>query len=916
LRFYKQNTFEKLSLILTIQESIAVYLKPNLLDKMKRILFFIFILTLVNQLLTAQSRKVFEKTFTENVKLKFKPEYETASLPNYFIDEIAKALPKIRMYVKINYQYEMHAKVSKKGGKYLLKLKVGQIKHGGYFKYKGFDFSHLIAPARIEQSFLVKDLSSNTKHIQKVKINFHVNDSATSYIDGLKGVITYRILLIPNGVRYYYEKNQKIKFQEAVKNIDNYYDDNLKLEAIKKRLDALKYDEVGLVALRNVDLKYIEKDLAKIQIENYRKSLNIDSYDPIRLLQKYQTIIDLVQQKRNDMNQKMGNLDQINYTQALQELQAGNEQEAILLFKKSIDINPYFSPSIYQLSLIDYQHKRYTNSFSKLHHLLNDLKPNSDTKSQSITLGKKAYNSLMKECFEMNQDERFNQSIGLLEKAKFFCDSTKYIQCDYRLEQYISQATYGLYASYLSIANASLQKGRLDMCQDYMKMAKTYREQNTNRLKGHDPKAQKIMLALIEGLINQSAYANNEGDYDQASFLLSQARSLCEENPEIACKSIINKKEAILYQSKYNALIRKSIYFSKHYQAQKSKEYLSLAMTYQQIHSDYIPTSIGTDTIVGKVRYMMYQETIKNGKIDLEQNHYQFALSAFNKAKELETEYNLQKDNQLSTYIQKAAKPHILGVLEKAKLKAWGKYYTDAEHLLDSAIMLSQRYKLTQDDDIKSALSEVNKSLKKNICDILNTQYNVLIKKANASLRFDDYHNAAIYWRKAQLLRTKNTNCNLNTSIADAQLNKYQEDIIFSNELFLADSLANINSSNAFAHLATAENIRQHQARKLHSKKIKSMLDFLFEKNIATLNEMGISYYLNNKEAERALKLCKFALESGQTVKAELITQTAQLVAAYDKQKGLKLKTMSTKRFLDKKEWKELKKSYLRAAKK
>jgi len=883
---------------------------------MRQFFIIIFLLSFTSKVCYGQGNTLFQKSFTEDMELKFRPEYATSSLPNYFIDEIAKALPKIRMYVKINYRYDIQTKVVKKGNKYLLSLTISQINHGGHFKYKQFDFSHLIAPARIEQSFLVKDLSSNTQHKQYVKLDFKLQSTVTVAIDGLKGVITNRVAIDPNGVRYYYDNEQKAKFQQAVSSIDNYYDDALKLDALQKRVEALKYEEAGVVAIRNVDLKYIEKDLAKLQIDNYRNSLNLDSYDPIHLLQKYNKLKDEIQKRRSEMDEKMESLDQINYNEALVKLQDGEEKEAVALFKKSININPYFSPSIYQLSLIDNQHKRYTDCLSKLQHIFNDLKPDLDTKAKSLSLSKTCYDLLMNQCLELNNEERYNQSIGLLKKAKVFCDSTNDIQCDARLEQYITQATYGLYASYLSIANASLKKGRLDMCQDYMKMAKDYKSHNLDQLSGKNTKAQAIMMELIESLVNQSEIARDNGDFLKANDILNQAKQLCQDNPSINCKLAINKKEAKLHQAEYNTLIEKSLYYSKRNQGAKSKEYLSLAMTYQKIHSDYIPSTIGTDTIVGKVRYIMYKEAIRNGKTDLEQKKYEYALVAFSDAKDLEFEYTFKKDPMLATYTRQAAKPIVLDILKKGKLKAWGKYYDEASNLLDSAIMKSQHYDILQDVQVDSAITDLRERLKKNVCDKLNTQYNALIKKANMSLRFEDYHNAASFWRQAATLSDKSINCQLNTQSAKDKLSKYQTDIEYSTELFLADSLISINKKECFQHLVQAENIRVNKSSQLHSSKVKSLIDILFSYNDPDLNSSGIAYFINNEMPNEALKLCMFALQNNQEVKADLINQVATLIVAYDKQNNTDLKLMADKRFSNKKEYKSLKKAYLKASKK
>ena len=881
----------------------------------KAILIFVIIIFAVH-LINAQSKILYHKTSTEKFEVKFNPAYPTSTLPNYFVDEIAKAIPKIRMYTKINYQYSLETKVIKKGNKYHLFLKIKDITHGGNFKYKDFDFSHLVAPNQIEQSLKIDDISSHKTYFIKIRIGFHKQDSIWAPIKSLNGVITSRVSARPEKVRFVYDEDQKTRFQKAIEDIDNYYDDDLKLDALKKRFLALNFDKVDVVAIRNVDLKYIEKDLNKIQPKRYSESLNLDSYDPIRLLAKYNSLQNMIQRRREIMNQKMGSLDQVYYAQALEELEIGNEIAAQDFFQKSIKVNPYYSPSVYHLSLIDYQHKKYTDCFDNIKHILNDLKPDQNTKKQSINLANLAYDSLMQICHNLNKEEKYNQSIGLLYQAKSFCDSTKYFSCDNRLEQYISQAIYGLYSSYLSIARASLQKGRLDMCQDYMKMAMNFKTANKSKLIGKDAESKKIMVDLIGGLVQQSEQANTAGDLPKAKDLLNQAKKLCNENPDNGCKTLINKKQAIVIQEEYEGLIQQSLSYSKQHKANQSKEYLSLAKTYQQLHSDFIPTSLGTDTIDGKVRFLMYQENIANGKADLQQENFAYALTEFLEAKKLEDTYVFEKNHFLPIYIKEAAQPMILDILKQGNLKAWGKRYNEAALLLDSAVNMSEKYGLSDSLRVISATKDLQNQLKKNVCDQLNSEYNKLIQKANASIRFDDFYNAILYWKKASFIASNNLNCHIENKALLAKLKKYQYDMAYKVELHKADSLMDINVQEAFSHLKNAEECRLEYSSKMHMKTIPSLLNNILVYKKPELNTLGIRYFNANNEMESSFKLMQTSLINHELIDKKLITQTAHLLAIFDMDKSNSNSIMAEKRFGNKKELQTFKKAYIRASKK
>lgn len=881
---------------------------------MQKLILLIFILITTNQLSKAQGKLLFNKQLHSSIEVKFHPEYPTSTCPNYFIDEIAKAIPKIRMYVTINYQYFIETSILKDGGKYQLKARLGKITHGGNYKYKNFDFSHLVAPQQIEQSYLIKDLSSNTKHYQKIRINFKEGDSAQVDIKGLKGVITYRVFAKVHSVKYIYTEAQKLKFQKAVEDIDTYYDDALKLDALQARIKELDFNKADLVALHNVDLKYIEKDLDRIDIESYKTSLNLDAYDPIRLLPKYDSVAKMIAGYRQVMDAKMGNLDRFYYDQAQKELKGNNEKSALEFYKKSIEVNPYFSPSIYQLSRLDYQHKRYTDCFLKIQHILNDLKPGQEIKKQCIELSKMAYDSVMNICNKLNKEERYNQSIKLLYKTKTFCDSTKYIKCNSEIDQNISKAIYGLYASYLSIASASLNKGRLDMCYEYLAMAKRFKANNRAHLIGESSTAQKITLDLIAGLVEQSDEENRKNNQQIAIELLNKAKELCKQNPANACMSLINKNEAKIHQAKYAELIHQSLHFKGENQAQKRKNFLSLAITYQQLHSDYIPSSIGTDTIIGKVRYMMYQEYISNGIIELNNKNYADAFIEFKEAKKLENKYVFEKNKELDSYLKEAAKPNILKILEDGKLKAWGKYYDEAALLLDSAVNEAKRYNLNTNSDISEATKVLSGLLKNNACDKVLSEYNKWVKKANNSLRFEDYYHAAQFYNKALEVAETSNSCKIDLSQAKSKLSKYQWDIAYKTNLYYADSLESVKPELAFNYYVKAEELRLKYGAEMNSKHNKTLCDVLNMKNNAILNKKGLEYLMEQNRIEDSFKLSVKALKSGQTINIEVLRQLAKLLAAKDQSYGLNAIQQATKRFGNTKELHSFKREYLKAS--
>ena len=227
---------------------------------------------------------------------------------------------------------------------------------------------------------------------------------------------------------------------------------------------------------------------------------------------------------------------------------------------------------------------------------------------------------------------------------------------------------------------------------------------------------------------------------------------------------------------------------------------------------------------------------------------------------------------------------------------------------------MSNQWNMTQDGAIKKATFELNESLKKDVCEKLTTDYNKWIKKANTSLRFDDYYHASQYWKQAYAIAIKLPHCKLNSQQTQNQLQKYIYDIAYKTELHLADSLIWIDIDQAFKHMVNAENIRINKSSEMKSKSIKSLLDILFSYNNSKLNILGIRYFNKESQIENSYKLSIYALESHQEIDQELISETAHLLAIFDFESNSDNK-MAEKRFGTKKELQGFKKAYLKAIK-
>lgn len=722
----------------------------------KTILYIlILLLTFSSNTINAQEMTVYDENSNLEIEFKYDPYKPDNSLPNFFINELSDAQTRMRSFFKYYIKAQSSTQLIKNGNQYRLHIKIDSFKTKGNFEYKDFNFSKACLPEKVFYSYNIYE--NNTKKIQNRNITLNIYSNSylvfdSTFID-IIGNASYTIKKEKLG--YIFSKNQKENFYKSINYIKLYYKDGQKIKEINKDIAKLDASNIDKLLLQSIDIKYINKYFNKISIPEYKSYLSLSKTDPAGIYKEYLSTGAIIDSLYQLYISKINVLDSLYYAKGMLYKEDNNKNKALEYFEKSIDFSPEYLPSLYELALNEYNNKQYSEAGL----LLNNILQISSKNKKANILALNNYNAMLQQGIELNNTERYTEGLRILEEAKVFCTTNIHVlSCESYQDSAINYSRYGIYKSYISIASASMRRGRLDMTEDYLGAASKYQDKYPEAIKSNK-KAKSLYSLLITQYLRLSI--ESASDKQQANAYLHHADS-------IALLYSLDDAESFIAKTKLE--LEKSD-FSKD---KKSKKILAHnKLTEQQEYSTIIIEDISPE----KTAINSYNLYIKLGISYYENNKFARAYSKFKSAKLIEQEFNVKLYDSLDYFIHISSRNSVLKLLEKANLNAWAKRYNSAEILLEEANIEIKENKLESDSLIELALKQLEDEIKTKENSILSKHYNKLMNKARLSIDFSDFASMKKYCDTAIYIAEENRKIALNISYPKSLLQKYTYEI-------------------------------------------------------------------------------------------------------------------------------------------
>lgn len=490
-----------------------------------------------------------------------------------------------------------------------------------------------------------------------------------------------------------------------------YYKSDSIFEDAYKKLKTIDYNQVKLLPIYDYTLDEVEATMAFLENNNFEALLHWQEKDPQDFLSKMQKLKIEAGKRRVVLNQKLANLDFEFYNRAKEYLSENDTGKAKELFKKSIETNYFFTLSHLMLAKILLQDKEFMQASEKVHEAYTKTYPMQNDIKLLHDFALQAKNAFFKAADTLYHNNKYNQTLKRLSTAEEFCNNLQ-VDCSAEIMRMRSKAKFGIYRSYLSVANKSIVSGHPVFAEEYIAKAKSYQDKNKEFIENaHE--ADELLLSMSKVFEKKGLELLKNKEFNEAVLHFNKASYFCKQYPANECSDSISLLIRTAKMGLLNGFLDKATEYIREENHELAEESIEKAREFQQMHQKELNKVPGIDSLEGKLNFVHYKYLIKEGRFFLKKDEYKIALENMEAAKALEDRYVFKSDTLLFSYMQKAAKFVILDILSDASLKAWAKEDSLAARLLKKGIALQNKYALLNDKAINKKIGKVRKRLRK-----------------------------------------------------------------------------------------------------------------------------------------------------------------------------------------------------------
>jgi len=829
---------------------------------------------------TAQEATIFDKEFSYTQQFTYKSSPGARDYySNFIIQEIAKSIPKRADYTSFNITYKLQQKITKfDSTHYKIYLEIKDFGANGDMLYRGINVSNVLIPNEIDYTLKLYRIE-RTNPLRPVEVEIMHKAYRSTPLAGNLGY--YPILELEfsdtiNDGEYtvkipeqelFFNEQGKTLFQQHMAYVNDYFlTDGVIANAILI-VQEIDVNNIDKLSFHDVELKEVEADIVTIESAMYPQNLSLHENDPIDFINKMHGLKQMVTQKRYQLNQQLSVLDMLFYQRGNDFLASGNLTDAEIYYNKSLQINPFYAPAQYQLARMQFNNGLVDTSAQMINLALLKMNPDPSTQQLLIQLGNDVYNELLNMGERQTTQQNFNEAIALFERAKWFCTSTTGMVCTDRLNKGLSQARYGIYHSYLQVAEKAIENKRLDIAGNYINQSLEYQKQHQDEIIA-PTESMNMMDRLSRAYIDRGHQLNREKNYEEALYNFGRADSLINTYPSLT------KHDDIASGMKFS---RNGIYRQKTDAARialeagkldEAEDLCNDALNYQQQYAKDVSDRSTAMSVMTKIKKQRYDIAIEDGEKSLNRSDNQKALDKFLLARNLENDFNFDQNDSLAIFIRLAAKPLTMQKIKDGQVKAWGNKLTEARTLYAEASEDIKAYGLEKDQELATELQALKDKIFSQECTNAENDYKAKLDKASKEIARGDYSTAAVSYQEAIDVTNANILCNIDNSFARKEKIRIKPAMEYQNLMTGVMNLAaRTNYTECINKLKIAGVFYETNRIDTFGLSHSSTLSFIQNSSDVNFIFFGVDYFLKEKDYDASLILLKELMKRNYPVK-------------------------------------------------
>jgi len=436
------------------------------------------------------------------------------------LTELARGYGKNTEDISYHYFYKRILEINRINDK-MLQIDVSYVADscGGDVWFRQFNIQQLLCPSNANLIIDVLSLSDNTKD------TLHFNNSAQ---DRLKISRTLRIQ--PGNSKYsvkvadesfYFDSDDKNDFDRMIALIDEYHASNAIIDTALNIIYRIDQDE-------NLDLITILLDIFEagniidhLENRDYYNTLKINEFDPLdyqkslnTLAYKHRLLINSFMEKVSTQNIYYG-------SNGITNVATSFIQRHSKYFDFSYQLNFYAGNTYYPLGRIILDNSK----LSRYYNIINEITKISNHNRLTGQVIYAVASALYKEWLEIAEDfiknQNYNDASEILINAYKLCEYMPFIECTRNHFWLFSKAKYGIYDSYIRIAEKGLLSYQPDVANNYLVKAYDFQKQNSEFIIT-DLKVIKMFQRLLNQYLHLTDVAMNSGYYNEALEIIEK----------------------------------------------------------------------------------------------------------------------------------------------------------------------------------------------------------------------------------------------------------------------------------------------------------------------------------------------------------------------------------------------------------
>lgn len=538
----------------------------------------------------------------------------------------------------------------------------------------------------------------------------------------------------------------------------------------------INVNDIDMLMVNDCQLNEVEATLEYLKFVNIASQIDFKKREEIAIYEYFTETITQMAQLRVVLNQYISNLDFWYYKKAMEFLAKNDSSSAIEKFDKSLLLNPFYIPSLYQKAMF-YLKNSQTNLAAKTAQFVAlNLYP-----SENDLVLIKAMNEQISKQFK-NRGEKMlaveycNESLEIFMQADTFCSHYNSIDCEY-FKQGIIQSKYGIYRSYMRVANQAMDAHKYSIAESFVMKAKEYANINKSIITPDD-EANKLMKNIAAKYIDLGMYYKRNADYAQSSYYIDKAKSICSTINDKEFETMLLKKEqevvavettsietATKIQSDNNQPIVKNKQTKK---SIKKKSHKKIKKIKIRTKTKKIGEKENNPDLIAKRNtksrnYSIYCSLIEMGDEFSNVLKYEQALEKYQAAKEIEKIALTKANLVLDSLINATAFNIIRLQLETASFFIWANELEQADSAYKFGVLLQQKYHLENDEATNASLNSYSNKITQKNCQNTQDEIEQLNTKAINYIALKDFSKAQRSVDEANTLASNQNKCGLTT---------------------------------------------------------------------------------------------------------------------------------------------------------